>query len=436
MLNLFTLAFQLKGINISSARSRLNVIQSLGKSDFRKWQNKQKWEIAKYHYLNTDFYRKKIGKKFPDKWEDLPILNKKDYQLGLKNLLSNEYKNKSIYIANTSGSSGHPFYFAKNKSAHALDWALIEDRYNWHGINLNAKQARFYGMPLEGLTYYKEKLKDRILNRIRFPIFDLNDNTLKLIINKIVNSKIEIIYGYANSLVMVANYLLKNKLCLKEYCESLKYCISTSEMLTEGKREILKNAFGVPIINEYGASETGLIAFENINKNLLLSEEILYYEIKDDLNIKDHERSGNIILTDLDNKAMPFIRYNIGDIGSIRDKNKLNDKYKILDNLLGRENDMILLPSGKKSPGLTFYYISKSILESSGSLKEFIIRQISKNTFIFDIVSDNDLSNKEIEKIKGKMNTYLEPGLKIIINRVELIKRPKSGKIKHFFSEV
>ena len=133
---------------------------------------------------------------------------------------------------------------------------------------------------------------------------------------------------------------------------------------------------------------------------------------------------------------MPFIRYNIGDIGSIRDKNKLNGKYKILDNLLGRENDMILLPSGKKSPGLTFYYISRSILESSGSLKEFIIRQTSKNTFIFDIVSDNDLSNKEIEKIKDKMDTYLEPGLKIIINRVELINRPKSGKIKHFFSEV
>jgi len=436
MTSLFMLALQIKGFNISSARSRLKIIQSLSLDGFRDWQKKQKWKIAKYHYLNTDFYRKKIGRNFPDKWEDLPILNKKDYQLGLENVLSNEYKNKNIYIANTSGSSGHPFYFAKNKSAHALDWALIEHRYNWHGINLNSKQARFYGMPLEKVSYYKEKLKDKIMNRMRFPIFDLSDKNLKHIIDTITKSNIEIVYGYTNSLVLVANYLLKNELQLKEKCVSLKYCISTAELLTDEKREIVTKGFGVPVINEYGSSETGLIAFENANKELLLSEETLYYEIIGNFNIKSHDSSGNIILTDLDNKAMPFIRYNIGDIGSIRDKNKLNGKYKILDNLLGRENDMILLPSGKKSPGLTFYYISRSILESSGSLKEFIIRQTSKNTFIFDIVSDNDLSNKEIEKIKDKMDTYLEPGLKIIINRVELINRPKSGKIKHFFSEV
>jgi len=76
---------------------------------------------------------------------------------------------------------------------------------------------------------------------------------------------------------------------------------------------------------------------------------------------------------------------------------------------------------------------ARSIFESSGSLKEFIIRQTSKNTFIFDVVSGNDLSNKEIEKIKDKVDTYLEPCLKIFINRVESIRRPKSGKIKYFF---
>ena len=108
----------------------------------------------------------------------------------------------------------------------------------------------------------------------------------------------------------------------------------------------------------------------------------------------------------------------------------------VLSKLTGRTNDTIMLPSGKKSPGLTFYYISRSILETSGVLKEFIIRQVSYDTFIFDIISDRILNNNEIQEIQRKMDIYLEPGLKLIINRTDKITRSKSGKLKHFFSEI
>ena len=62
-------------------------------------------------------------------------------------------------------------FFAKNKEAHAMDWALIKDRNNWHNLQLNSKQARFYGISYEVLPYLKEKIKDLIMNRIRFPCF-------------------------------------------------------------------------------------------------------------------------------------------------------------------------------------------------------------------------------------------------------------------------
>ena len=132
---------------------------------------------------------------------------------------------------------------------------------------------------------------------------------------------------------------------------------------------------------------------------------------------------------------MPFIRYRVGDIGRIK-KNIFIAGYKVLDNLQGRTNDNIQLPSGKISPGLTFYYISRSILESSGVLKEFIIRQTALDTFIFDIVTDRDLFESEIDDIKNKMETYLESGLNLVINRIPEIKRPTSGKLKHFYSEL
>jgi len=207
--------------------------------------------------------------------------------------------------------------------------------------------------------------------------------------------------------------------------------------LTDEDRDILSKAFGVSDVNEYGVSEVGaIIAFESRESNWLLNRETIFLEIVDsNHSLLSDGKVGDIIVTDLNNKAMPFIRYKVGDLGIIK-KGIVVDSYKILDSIQGRTNDNIRLPSGKISPGLTFYYISRSILESSGVLKEFIIRQVELDTFIFDVVSDKPLNNWEVKDIEDKMSTYLEPGLKLRINRVAKINRPPSGKIKHFYSEL
>jgi phenylacetate-CoA ligase len=141
-------------------------------------------------------------------------------------------------------------------------------------------------------------------------------------------------------------------------------------------------------------------------------------------------------VTDLDNLAMPFIRYNIGDIGLLGRETVSGSNNRKLEKLSGRVNDTIKLPNGKVAPGLTFYYISRSILESSNVLKEFIIRQTALDTFVFEIVSERELNDSEIRGIQEKMDLYLETGLNLEIRRVSEIQRPPSGKIKHFYSEL
>ena len=83
--------------------NELKQVQSLSHEEFHKFQENKKWEIARYHYENNTFYRKKVGDYFPVKWEDLPIMEKSDYQGDLKNLLSKGYTKKQTYIANTYG---------------------------------------------------------------------------------------------------------------------------------------------------------------------------------------------------------------------------------------------------------------------------------------------------------------------------------------------
>lgn len=437
MTSTFEKYMKLAGYDINSAEKKINRLQSFDLEEFRVWHDKSKWEIARYHYENNPFYRKKSGKTFPDRWEDLPIMTKSDFQNDLESLMSRGYSRKNTYISNTSGSSGHPFFFAKNKEAHAMDWALIKNRYAWHGLTLKSKQARFFGITLEMTSHLRERLKDAVMNRVRFPVFDLSDKALSQFLEIFKRKRFEVIYGYTNSLVLFARFLRRKEIVLKELCPTICVCITTSEVLTPEDRKVLTEAFGVKVVNEYGASETGLIAFESPSAEFLLCEEILHYEILDKNNTSiSGEGSGHIVVTDLDNRAMPFIRYKIGDIGAVSNSVSSDGFHRKLLNLLGRENDNIILPSGRISPGLTFYYISRSILESSGVLREFIIRQTKLNEFVFDVVTDRELSVAEINDIQSKTDKYLEPGLTIIINKVDRIQRPPSGKIKHFYSEL
>lgn len=425
---------RLYGFDLYKATLEFQNIHSLSFEDQKKIQHDKKWSIVGHHFKNNDFYHDLNNKHLPSNWEDLPIMQKKHYQINFNSLLSKGYNKKNTFIANTSGSSGHPFFYAKNKKAHAMTWTITSNRYLWYNINLNSKQARFYGIPLENTGRVKEKIKDWITNRSRFPIYDLSDNALEKFIPKFQKSSFNYIYGYTNSLVLFARFLNKNNIILKNICPTIKLCIVTSETCTKEDKKILENGFGVKIINEYGVSEAGgITAFEDNEMNWILSTETQYIEIVNEEGKQlDIGQEGNILITDLYNKAMPFIRYNVGDIGKL----KFANGRVVLDKLLGRMNDNIVLPDGTISPGLTFYYISRSILESSGVLNEFIIRQTKIDTFIFDIVSERPLLKSEISQIKQKMDIYLQPNLNLLINNVTHIKRPKSGKLKHFYSEL
>lgn len=427
------LSLKLKGFPLAKAENELKMIQSLSEPEFRKWHLNKRWEIAKYHFANNDFYRNKTGNKLPDKWEDLPVIVKSDYQNSDKNLISDSVPKKDLYTGYTSGSSGHPFSYAKDKFAHAMTWALIKNRYKDFGLTLNSRQARFYGIPFERIDFMKEKFKDFLSNRLRFPVFDLSDEMLEKFLKRFESSAFDYIYGYTNSIVLFARFIIRKNIILKKVCPPLKVCICTSENCTEEDKKIITEAFGVPAVNEYGTSEVDLIAFEDFKGNWKLSEENIFIEILDDEgNRLTKGGEGRIILTALHNKAMPFIRYEIGDKAVIE---KSEDKI-IIKRLLGGVNDIILLPSGKKSSGVTFYFITRDILERSGILREFIIKQVSIDRFIFEVVSDSDVTQEDKTSIQKKMDVYLEPGLSFEIKRVDKIERTKAGKMKHFHSQL
>ncbi len=435
-MNLFETTLKLKGFPIAEAKKRLQAIQAISDTDYPDFISKRQKEIVEHHLKNSTFYKNFTGLSHFRSWNEVPVMTKADLQKPLAERLSQGFSTKNVYVNKTSGSSGHPFVFAKDKMCHACTWAQIMNRFAWHGIDFNTSlQARFYGIPLDTMGYQKERLKDKLSNRYRFPIFDLSDEKLAAFLTVFEQKPFEYINGYTSSIVLFAKYLKKKGINLKQVCPTLTCCIVTSEMLYDTDKQLMETTFGIPVYNEYGASELDLIAFENQKGEFVLNSETLFVEILDDKNLPVlNGMPGRIIITTLYNKAHPMIRYDIGDNGIIAKSSTA--KKPILEKLVGRTNDVAKLPSGKQVPGLTFYYVTKSVIEDDGNVKEFIIEQTALDHFEITYAADTVLTDAEKQKIKEAVVTYLEEGLTVTFKKVAVLDRANRGKLKQFTSKV
>jgi phenylacetate-CoA ligase len=431
---LFDLSLRINGFPIVNAIREFSKIKAILPENYSDYLSEKKKAIVAYHLQHNPLYRDLIQDKTNLNWETLPVMTKKHFQKPLAERLSDGYVVKNVYVNKTSGSSGDPFVFAKDPFAHALTWANIFDKFGSYGIDFNRSyQARFYGIPLDPLGYAKERIKDFLSHRYRFPIFDLSDKVLDRVLTAFCHKKFDYINGYTSSIVLFAKFLQQKNIVLKTVCPTLKCCVVTSEMLFPEDKVLLEKQLGIPIINEYGASELDLIAFQNLKGEWQVNSETLFVEILDENNnVLPYGQEGRVVITSLYNKAHPFIRYDIGDIGVLDEKSTL--QRPILKTLIGRTNDVAVLPSGKKAPGLTFYYVTKSIIEDDGNVQEFVIKQTKIDTFEIEYVSKIALSKLQIKGIEKAIETYLEPGLTFHFSRKEKLERSKSGKLKQFIS--
>ena len=429
-MSLFDFSLKINGYPLAKAQDTLRAIQDINENDYSDYISDRKKKILDYHINNNSFYRNFVGSS-DVLWDNLPVLEKKDLQIPLKDRLSKGYNLKNVYINKTSGSTGNPFYFAKDKFTHALTWAIIKNRFGWHGLN-SKKQARFYGIPNSFVQNTKERIKDFFANRYRFNVFDLSAKSLDNWIKHFKKNNYVYLNGYTTVILAFAKHLASKNSVLKDVCPSLKACVVTSEMCFEKDRKVMEAAFGVPVINEYGASELDLIAFENTDYKWIINTESLFVEILDtENNILPYGEEGRIVISSLYNKAHPFIRYDIGDIGKLK---FINNKTIVLEKLIGRKEDIVKLPSGKTSPGLTFYYVTKSIMEDNGNINEIKVFQTNLKTFEIHYSGKEQLNLQQEENITKALYEYLEPNLIVTYKQVKQIERNTNGKLKQFTS--
>lgn len=441
---------RLNGFPIDEARKRLNEIIEERRRDhvpgmFNRSQMADAFDIFHHHRDSNPFYRKVIGpmgigQTFKDatyeEWLKVPIIRKRDLQVPLEERIG-WLKGERLHFHSTSGSSGTPFTFARDKFGHAMIWAMTDQRFKKLGIDYGKSfQARFYGMPLEKRKYYTQRVKDRLSGRYRFPISNLSDRMLEKITLEFGSRKFEYVYGYTSALAYYSRFLRKKGVVLNELCPTLRLAVTASEVCDDIDRESIRSAFGVPVSNEYGAAELDLIAIEDADGDWIVNNETLLIEILDEDGIPCPPGiEGRVVATSLFNKAMPFIRYELGDRAVMADRCK--DHYNVLDRVVGRTGDFARTPSGKVVSGLVLYYVAKSVfLKSSVFLMEFMIIQKELDSFELRYCADRDLEEGDKKIFTDTLHRYLENGLKCSFLRLDSLERTRAGKLTHFLSEL
>lgn len=322
-------------------------------------------------------------------------------------------------------------HFTKETEALAKNDAIMFRCYKWYGIQIGDKQVRFWGVPVDPAIRFKERIKDAILNRIRISAFDLTSETCIRVYELIQKSQPTYFYGYTTAIYGFCHFLKNAGLDFKGL--DLKAVICTAEKMYPHHRDLMSKMFDCPIVDEYGSSENGIIAFQCRFGNMHMMADHLAIEFVDNNNqlVKPGEL-GKVVITDLNGYAMPLIRYEIGDMARYSEQRcTCGITLPLMEIVEGRKEDFIRTKEGKLVHAAYLCYTLKD-----DAVHEFKMYQKDLNMFIVQIVRSNTFNSETEKKLINNLRSALGHEVSINFEYLERIPREKSGKLRYFVSEI
>jgi len=281
--------------------------------------------LLRHAYETVPYYRRIFKKRrlVPDdikRIDDLvklPVLTKADVRKNYWNLVSRGFP-KSELIPYVSGGTGDQIKFFITKEQRSWELAAEFRAYGWAGYRFGDKCVVFWGSPID-LAKYERIIKrlTSFLERVTvLNTYVLSNDILEKYAYMLSRIKPEVVRGYASSVYMIAKYMLKS-----DFNDiHPKAVITSAESLLNFQRKTIEEAFGCKVFDYYGSREIGAIAAECEEHcgYHVSAENVVLEFVRDGEHVSAGE-TGEILLTNLRNFGMPFIRYAIGDVGKPSD---------------------------------------------------------------------------------------------------------------------
>jgi len=364
------------------------------------------------------------------KFHEIPILTKELLMEHQRELISKDYMNRKWYNNSSGGSTGEPTKFIQDLSYDK--WRNTTNKFYYQDIlgidEINVKKIELWGSTkdiFDGKVSVRNKINDWLKNIIVLNCFKMTEKDMESYIKTINTYKPDIIRGYTSALFELAKFAERNN--LKIYKPSK--LISAAEILTNEMRGKIEIIFGTKVFDYYGSREIASIAGECKNGFIHIFSFNNFIEIidRDDIPVLEGQ-DGRVIVTNLHNYSMPFIRYELGDMAVLGPKKcSCGSVLPCIKKISGRLEEQFIKKDGTIVLGNFFIHLI-GVLYNNGFIRKFQIIQEDYDKIRILAVINEILPEYEKNEIEQKIRVQMGSDCKIIWNFVDDIPKTPSGK--------
>ncbi|WP_419663480.1 putative adenylyltransferase [Desulfosarcina variabilis str. Montpellier] len=419
---------------------KLESTQFLPLIELQKIQWQRLLEMWSFLWRQNPFYRKRFIKygltenslKNPEDIHKLPILTKKEVRKAADGMLSSGYKKSLLQHFKTGGSTGKALDIYITEACSELRNACAWRHDRWTGWEPGEPIGAAWGNPKLPRTV-KEKLINKLIQPyIYFDTMAVTDNAVKRFAAEWKNIQPTLLFGHSHSLYILARMVRRLGI---DHIRPVGI-ISTSMMLLPNERTFIEQVFHVPVTDRYGCEEVSLIGCEcehhdGMHMNI---EHLIIEFIKEDGSIATAGEPGQIVVTDLMNKAMPFIRYKVEDIGVPLDRKcSCGRGLPLMKNVVGRVADFLVKKDGTRVAGVS---LIENTLTKWPGIDQMQIIQETIDAIHIKIVPGGSYSDEVRFNLIDYFKRLFDADTHIQIEVINEIMPERSGKFRFSICKV
>jgi len=443
----------LKGDKMMRALATLERNQWLPRGELDEITNRELRALMHHAYETVPYYRRifdERGLKPSDirctaDLQKLPVLTKHVLKENVDQLICPAYQDRLEWRA-TGGSTGEPMRFALPPEVKQWGRAAALRAWACAGYRLGDKRLLLWGstFDLKRLFSLWGRLERWANRTCLLNGHMMSDDICTDYVARIRRFRPEVFLGYANSLYILASYMLRNNIADIRP----RAVLSAAETLLPAHRTAIEEAFQCGVYDGYGSRETSSYASQCEEKALyhISSDTTVMEIIKEDRPAAPGEM-GKVILTDLKNYGMPFIRYQIEDVAVAGDEPcPCGRSLPTFRSIEGRMSNIVSLPGGRLvHPIYMMYLIYPNPFpdKSDWRLKQNVIAGIAqyqiiqetRTDFVVRIVREPG-TDVNLSYIVRNFKTFLGEDTKTELDFVASLPITSSGKRQYVVSHV